>query len=195
MAQRETEFKYLLDSSERDRLRAGLGEPISRLEFVNRYYTLTGERQRKDWVLRTRRDAEGTVLTLKIGREVSPGVFDSMEYSAKVTGDPLSWEGTEPMKMFRQEISGEPVGLQGEMANLREIYRPPVEVGRVWEMDLAVLPNGEQFSELEVEVVAEGDRLSALRGVLEDWLKKTGIEPRPSTKTKYARFLEALSPS
>ncbi len=173
-------------------MRRCLGEPKEIREFVNRYYSLAESDRREDWVLRTRQEAQELVLTLKIGREISPGVFDSIEYSAKVFGDTGDWEGTEPMRRFRQEISQGAVSLQGEMRNRREIYRPAVEVGRAWELDLAILPSGEQFSELEVEVVVENDSLPVLRERLEGWIRECGVEPRPSTETKYARFLKAL---
>lgn len=191
MAERETEFKFLLSSFERDRLRVSLGEPVRVKTFVNRYYTLNSS-GRKDWVLRIREDSSNRVLTLKIGREVAPGVFDSVEYSASVGPEEASWESTEPMRVFREQISQDPISLQGEMGNRREVYRAPIDVGALWELDAAKLPNGEQFSELEVEVVAELEGLAELRRRLESWLGSVGINPVPSAKTKYARFLASL---
>ena len=195
MACRETEFKYVLEPAQSERLRAALGAPLESRRFSNRYYTLSGERQRKDWVLRVRQDESRAVLTLKIGREVSPGVFDSMEYSADVSGGPESWEGSEPMQVFRREISEEPVHFQGEMQNLRECFRAPVAVGEVWELDSATLPDGSGFSELEIEVKAELEELPSLRVAVEQWLEEQGVTPVAGTLTKYARFLAAVGKS
>lgn len=195
MAERETEFKYLLEPSQSERLRAALGVPLESHRFSNKYYTLSGERQRKDWVLRLRQDDARSILTLKIGREVSPGVFDSMEYTAEVTGDPESWEDSEPMQVFRREISEEPVHFQGEMQNVRECYRAPVAVGEVWELDSATLPGGGRFFELEIEVRAEIEVLPSLRTAVEQWLQSCGVPPVVGKRTKYARFLDAVGRS
>lgn len=192
MAERETEFKYVLEPSQSESLRAALGAPLESRRFSNKYYTLSGERQRKDWVLRVRQDDSRAVLTLKIGREVSPGVFDSMEYTAEVTDGPESWEDSEPMHVFRREISAEPVHFQGEMQNLRECFRAPVAVGEVWELDSATLPDGTGFSELEIEVKAELEELTLLRATVERWLESCGVPPVAGTLTKYARFLAAV---
>lgn len=193
MAERETEFKYLLSEQDSQALRRCLGEPLKSREFVNRYYAVRGGSDRRDWVLRLRVEGDNKTLTLKIGREVAPGVFDSQEYSARgVSESPGSWEEYEPLKVLRREISSGALYLQGEMENRREVFLAPCDVGRNWELDLALLPGGVELRELEIEVQGESEGLEELRGRLEAWFFEQGLSPSLSETTKYARFLGCL---
>lgn len=194
MAQ-ETEFKFLLADRDHESLLCLLGEPRRELRLTNRYFTLSEPVQRRDWVLRLRvTNGEAMELTLKIGREVQPGVFDSVEYTQPVTSvDPKDWVSTEPLEVLRREISTSPLRFQGELRNTRREFRAPIAVGEIWEVDSAELPNGETFHELEVEVEANDlESLEAGRSDLERWLVSNGIAFRMSDKTKYNRFLLSL---
>lgn len=193
MTERETEFKYLLSAQGFQRLTASLGPARSSRKLVNRYYVPREATSRRDWVLRLRLYEDGNELTLKLGREVEPGLFDSMEYSAKdVAEDPAGWEGLEPLQIFRREVSAAPLMVQGESVTHRQLYSPPVKAGKGWEVDRCQLPDQADFCELEIEL-AQGQEPESSRQLVESWLKTSGVEFEPSRKTKYARFLEAVS--
>ncbi|MCA9779454.1 MAG: CYTH domain-containing protein [Candidatus Eremiobacteraeota bacterium] len=191
MAEKETEFKYLLSAEDYRKVAEALGKPQGERRFINRYFTVEGGTERRDWVLRLRVEGSRRELTLKIGREVSPGVFDSVEHNQLVDSeDPEQWLQTDPLKVLREEVSIAPILVQGESRNLRRLYSPPVKVGRVWELDRCELPNGHEFCELEIEV--EALELDASRRLLEGWLGKLEVAAGPSDKTKYGRFLASL---
>lgn len=194
MAEQETEFKYLLSLDDYQKVGQALGRPERERRFINRYFTVVGGTDRRDWVLRLRVEGERRELTLKIGREMAPGVFDSVEYNQLVDSEePADWSETEPVRVLRAEVSTAPIVEQGESRNLRQLYPPPVRVGRVWELDKCELPQGRQFCELEVEVEAADVDSSAK--LLMGWLESLGVSPQPSEKTKYARFLASLKGS
>jgi inorganic triphosphatase YgiF len=194
MAQRETEFKYSFSSSDYRKLREVLGQPTGERRFVNRYFTVEGGTERKDWVLRLRVEGSKRELTLKIGRELSPGMFDSVEYNQLVeNADPETWQDAEPMIVLRREVSQAPIVLQGESRNHRLLFEPPVGVGRVWELDRCELPDGQEFCELEVEVEVEtAEACSELEVTLVGWLSQASVSIAPSQMTKYARFLASI---
>ena len=164
MAEQETEFKYLLSLDDYQKVGQALGRPERERRFINRYFTVVGGTDRRDWVLRLR-----------------------------VEGEPADWSETEPVRVLRAEVSTAPIVEQGESRNLRQLYPPPVRVGRVWELDKCELPQGRQFCELEVEVEAADVDSSAK--LLMGWLESLGVSPQPSEKTKYARFLASLKGS
>lgn len=189
---RETEFKYLLRAADYDALRSALGAPLKERTLVNRYFALQEPTERKDWVLRLRLENDARELTLKIGREIGPGLFDSQEFNATVfTEDPTDWEQTTPLQMFRSEISTDAVSVQGESRTVRSVFVAPIEVGRYWELDRCELPDGSVFCELEVEVSA--DDLELKKAALNEWLLAQGVAPQVSNKTKYRRFLDSVS--
>lgn len=190
MAEQEIEFKFELEQSAYLTLTQRLGRPTDERRFANCYYTVP-KNTRRDWVLRLRCEDEHKELTLKLGRLVSTGLYESMEYTAMVeTRDPDGWLDTEPIRVLRQEISSEPLIYQGESRNHRLLFDAPIEVGRTWEVDHCELPNGEEFYELEVEVQGEEPPdIEELRGRLLHWLDACGIAVKPSTTTKYKRFL------
>ncbi|MFA5506240.1 MAG: hypothetical protein WC423_12470, partial [Vulcanimicrobiota bacterium] len=133
-------------------------------------------------------------LTLKIGREIALGLFDSMEYSELVGSEqPGDWSNSEPIRVFRTEISPAPLRVQGESQTRRLLFSPPLEVGQVWELDSCCLPGGQEFFELEVETQAPG--VEEQGRALKAWLESRGVRPRPSEMTKYARFLGSLESS
>lgn len=190
--EKETEFKFLLTGAEHQKLLECLEEPSRTRRFVNRYYTVNEILDRRDWVFRLRVEDDKRELTLKIGRELEPGLFDSQEFNQLVESEnPADWQQTEPWIVLRREISQESIVLQGESVTERHICAPPIPVGHVWEVDLCTLPGGETFCELEIEVPASIDLDVSRRNVLE-WLDSRGLRPKVSEKTKYARFLAAV---
>lgn len=193
MAERETEFKFLLSETEHSLIVSG-ASLLRESSFVNRYFEVEDSIDRTDWVLRLRMRDDKSILTLKIGREIGPGLFDSQEFSEPVKSlESEHWENTEPMRVLRKEISQKPLRLKGEIKNTRTVIEAPVGVGREWELDRVVFPNDEILHELEIEVVYESsEQLAHSREEVESWLNSLGIEPRPSLKTKYGRFLESL---
>ena len=187
----ETEFKFLLTESQYGVLEKELGAPLRSRSLVNRYFVPAEPVERRDWVLRLRLEDHRKELTLKIGREIQPGLFDSTEYNELVDSeDPDDWEGCRPLRVFREGVSESALRVQGESRTLRHVFAPPVEVGKAWEVDRCELPGGKVFYELEVEVEGRGP-FEKQRETLLDWLAGIGIRPEVSQKTKYARFLEA----
>ncbi|HIB63833.1 MAG TPA: CYTH domain-containing protein, partial [Phycisphaerales bacterium] len=76
----ETEFKFLLTESQYRALVKELGPPLRSRRLINRFFVPARPVDRRDWVLRLRLEGEKKELTLKIGREIEPGLFDSTEY-------------------------------------------------------------------------------------------------------------------
>ncbi len=198
MAQNETEFKYQLTEAGYLRLLSQLPQPLKTLIFTNRYFVVDEPIARRDWVLRLRRGMGiPTELTLKIGREVGPGVFSSQEYTAYVDSEVHSaWEATEPMAVLRREISDAQLLVQGQVTNERRVVAAPLEPLREWEVDKTLLPDGSACYELEAEWpnehVPTAEELGDYRRSLESWLVSRGIPVEPSRVTKYRRFLDAL---
>ena len=195
MVERETELKLWLSFESYSRLLEQLGEPLKVREFSNIYYVVDEQLSRRDWVLRLRCESGKRELTLKIGREVSPGVYDSLEYSEIVdTHDTAAWEQFEPLKILRNEISTARVLVQGASKNKRLVFKPPINVGEEWELDQTSLPDGTSFCELEVEIAWRSEpELEKAKKELSHWLSKNEIPFRESEMTKYARFLKAVS--
>jgi hypothetical protein len=197
VSQLENELKYELDEPSYQRLLerlAPLGKP---LVFRNIYFACSLDSGRRDWVLRLRRgSSDPGELTLKIGGEVSPGTFRSIEYTAAVLGvDPTRWEDTEPLRVLRSEVSRSPLVLQGEAHNERWLLAAPLGPVPRWELDRTTLPGGKTCYELEIEYPAGSSptvqEVGAFRGQLQDWLAAQGVSAGASRKTKYRRFLEA----
>jgi hypothetical protein len=199
MADRETELKYELSEAAYHALLAARPVGGAPAAFSNAYFTTEGEQPRRDWVLRLRqRPGEtGGELTLKVGRQLSPGSFSSMEYSARVSSDqPADWEETEPLRVFREEISRQPLLCRGRSDNERRLVRAPLGPVPLWEVDRTSLPNGKLFHELEIEFPPDRaptpELLSGFRAQLEEWMFQQELPAVPSRKTKYRRFLEAI---
>lgn len=197
--QQESELKYELEEQSYHRLLGLLPEMGRASDFSNLYFQVGEETGRRDWVLRLRRfgGKSGGELTLKIGRQLSPGAFSSVEYSAWVESDlPAQWEGTEPLQVFRREVSRGPLHLQGEARNQRRLVKAPFGPVEGWEIDRTELPNGQICHELEIEYPPQAhptvEELQGFRMEVEEWLFEQDIAPRPSERTKYRRFLEAL---
>ncbi len=196
MTERETEIKLLLSQSGAEKLSSILGEPIREKTLVNQYFVAQAAVERRDWVLRLRSEGDKRTLTLKIGREVAPGLFDSIEVSEQVTEtEPVHWESTSTLRRFREEISNAPIRLLGETKTLRRVCRAPLAGARFWEIDQTLYPDGTLFWELEIEICSDQGQPSdgsSLPEMIREWLVQHGIENSPSRKTKYARFLDSL---
>lgn len=199
MGQKENELKYELSEDSYHGLLAATAAVGAPRRFDNVYFHVEEETGRRDWVLRLRRqqgDAGGE-LTLKVGRQTSPGTFSSMEYSARVSSaDPLDWEETEPVRIFRQEISRAPILFQGQTHNERQEVEAPLGPVPRWEIDKTELPNGKLCYELEIEYPPDAsptpEQLSGFRARIEEWLFDLDLKSSTSTKTKYRRFLESI---
>jgi hypothetical protein len=200
MAQRENEIKYELTEQSYQALLSilpAVGEPKL---FTNVYYKAALESGRRDWVLRLRRqdNEEGAPgeLTLKVGRQTSPGAYSSMEYTAFVnSSDPADWEDTEPLRIFRQEISQAAILAQGQASNQRQVVQAPLGPAPHWEVDSTLLPNGKRAFELEIEFPTEtapkAEEMAGFQAQVEEWMFDNDVRVTVSTKTKYRRFLEA----
>jgi hypothetical protein len=201
VAQIENELKYELDQAAYERILSLLPAAAPPKEFSNVYFEARGGEGRRDWNLRLRQVAPpGGELTLKVGRETSPGVFCATEYTAQVDSDePTDWEDTEPMRALRQAVASGPVTRQGEIRNRRCLLTAPFGPVANWELDRAELPGGSAFHELEIEYSAQdspsAEDIARFRRQLEEWLRANNLPVQSSRKTKYRRFLESLSGS
>lgn len=195
---REEELKYELSEQAYHALLGLATQEGETQKFCNGYYVTAQDTGRRDWVLRLRQGEQGPgELTLKIGRRTGPGTFSSEEYTALVESrQPDTWESTEPLQVFRREISRDPLLLQGESHNERRVLAAPMGPVAFWELDRTTLPNGKVFHELEIEYPAESsptpEQIIGFRHQLEDWIFDCGLQAVPSQKTKYRRFLEAV---
>ena len=199
MAQQENELKYELSEESYHSLLGLLSQEGETLSFFNAYFVASEDTGRRDWVLRLRRsgDEGAGELTLKVGRQTSPGAFSSTEYTAEVQSDqPADWEETEPMRVFRQEISKVAIVPQGRARNERKIVQAPLGPVRQWEVDRTELPNGKVCYELEIEyppdVSPSPEQIAGFRAELEEWMFEHSLKATASSKTKYRRFLEAV---
>lgn len=200
MAQGEQELKFFLSESAYGRI-LELCQPTSPpLRFSNLYFQSAEPVERADWVLRLRRSEgdDGGELTLKVGREVSPGMFRSTEYSAQVdSADVIAWQGTEPLRVFFDEVSPLLPVFRGASHNIRQVVRAPLGPVALWELDRTSLPDASVFHELEIEWQSDAEptveEVAAFRVELEEWFASQGFsEITPSRKTKYRRFLDSL---
>lgn len=192
--ERETELKFLLDQAAFAKLSSALG-PAQRTErFTNRYYSIEPPSDRKDWVLRLREYSSRRLLTLKIGREVQPGIFDSTEHTDVVESpNPEDWMDTSVMRVFRKEVSQLPIKIQGTVVNQRSVYATPLGFGNFWELDRTEYPSGEVFWELEVEVpFFANEELEQRSKEISAFLESLKIGFQPSRQSKYARFLKTI---
>lgn len=198
--QKEKELKYELTFSAHQRIRE-LARPFGQPErFTNLYYRAAEPVERRDWVLRLRRwEGGGGELTLKIGRETSPGMFCSTEYTCAVeSDDPAKWTQAEPYRVFCQEISTLAPELQGVSLNQRWRLWAPFGPVTTWELDQTKLPDGTCFYELEIEWEPKAEpsteEIERFRLELEGWMLAHDMgAPRPSRVTKYRRFLDSLA--
>lgn len=199
MATPENELKYELSETAYHYLLASLSPEGEAQVFRNAYYAVETDVGRRDWVLRLRqREASvGGELTLKVGRQVSPGSFSSVEHTALVQSDlPADWEETEPLRVFRQEISSEALVCRGAAKNERRLLTAPLGPAPLWELDCTTLPNGKVFYELEIEFPPEtaptAEQIAGFRAELEEWMFDQGVQAVPGKKTKYRRFLDSI---
>lgn len=197
MAETEHELKYEISPQDFLRLPALLPPAGPEVELLNTYFSVPGEVGRRDWVLRLREQSGSPPeLTLKVGRQVAPGDFRSVEYTCPApSGFPSDWEHLEPVQVFRREISGGRLSVQGAVVTRRCPRRGPFPPERVWEFDACALPDGSQVFELEVECPTDStwteEQGRAYRIKVERWLADHGATFAPSRQTKYGRFLEA----
>ena len=173
-------------------------------EVQENFYFDTAARDlvRKGSLLRIRRSGGACVLTLKHGRETSPGYFDSAEIEAPVApevleraiGDPASLLelGLEPVRELIR-LHGKPALVHlGTLENER--VRRRVEAGGAGELVLEVdrmrFPDGSEAHELEIEV-GSGQADAAAEWIL-DRARRRGLRLEPERATKLERFLAWL---
>ena len=199
MAQGEQELKYQLSESAYGRILELCQPTDPAVSFSNMYFQAAEPVERADWVLRLRRsEGAGGELTLKLGREVSPGMFRSTEYTAEVQSDEVAaWQGTEPLRVFFEEVSPLLPVFRGASHNIRQVVLAPLGPVARWELDRTSLPDASVFHELEIEWEPDAEptveEVAAFRAELEEWFVSQGFSDiTPSRKTKYRRFLDSL---
>ena len=195
---REQELK-LSFASEGDFERAlnavELGERKSADRLTNWYFdTVDGELRQQRIMLRLR-SASQFILGIKVGREVSPGYFDSLEIEETIPADVAREILTQPSRIRT---------VDGEVAHELERRCPDavlVTVGELItertrkmhndvliEFDRIVFPDTTEAYELEIETTQVA--------VVERWirrgLRELGIQVGPQRRTKMERLVAWL---
>lgn len=189
----ERELKYHLDEARYERLKTALGTPEHTKEQVNLYLDTPGrELCDAHGALRLRREGDKRFLTYKRGKAQEGSFFELHEFEVEAT--PEQWsllaggklpEGElEPIDRLKHDfphVNG--VVTLGEARNLRICY--PLPTGDTAELDRTTFPNGRVDFELEVETENPAE--------VERHLESLGVPLTPQTKTKFRRFLDAIS--
>lgn len=194
----ENELKFELTKSDYQALLDLLPRAKEADVFSNCYYTVADDKKAKDWVLRLRqRPGQAGELTLKMGRKLKDGLYSSSEITARVNGiNPLDWETSEPVKALRAQVSSKPIIAVGSISNKRQLLSAPLGPAQYWELDRAVYPNAQTLYELEIEYPQHSppsqEAFISFQEEVSSWAKAQGLSLKPSLKTKYQRFLEAI---
>jgi uncharacterized protein YjbK len=193
---RERELKFHIGSLDdflalRDAADLGTrGQPIRQ---VNRYFDTSDLLLAGQGIMLRAREAEQCYLTLKCGREVSAGTFDSQEFESVISRSCLLAALESPVSLLDLNVPA-----IGELT--RRVGRPPLEVagtlvnerlrrefqGRVLELDRMTFPDESENYELEMET----DDLASARLWLEELLRARGVRFEPQTLTKFEQLLE-----
>lgn len=194
----EQELKFRLrGESDWARLQEVLGPPAQRLEQVNTYLdtpdrAVAGGRG----MVRLRSENGERVLTFKRGVRVEGGYFEAREVEVPLgeaewerarAGDLEALEALEPLRALRDSGVRGPLAPSGEVRNLRQRF--PLPSGEVLELDRTLFPNGREDFEIEVET----RRPEEIRREVQALAERAGIELEVQRRTKYERFLEALT--
>jgi len=193
---REQELKYRLprraDFLElRDGARWG---PRSEPELqVNHYFDTAESRLLRSRILLRIREVKGTfVLTIKFGREVRPGYFDSLELEAEIERGLALAAASEPDALLRSPL--EPIAellrrtgpLQlisvGRLTNER-VRREAA--GHVLEVDRMQFPDGSESHELEIETEDAAGAAEWIQGEA----ARAGLLLEPMSLTKLEQLL------
>lgn len=198
-ANRECELKLCVESREgyldlREADRWGSrGTPVRQVNYYFDTEDLSLGSQRM--MLRVR-DAGRCILTLKCGREASPGNFDSAEFEVEIPRQRLEAALERPDSLLDPELS--PVAellarvgrldlrLAGRLVNERVCREVD---GWKLEVDRLTFPDGSESYELELET----EDVDRARAWLEEELDARGIAHRPQRFTKFERLLEWYS--
>jgi uncharacterized protein YjbK len=134
-------------------------------------------------------------LTLKVGAEVRPGYFESLETERSVAaswfhgalGDPGRILAAHPdaLEAARRQLEGEPLLHVGTLVNER-VER--LVAGHRLEVDRLHLPDGREAYELEVET----DDAAGAEAWLRESAGRHGIVLAPSRRTKMELLMDAL---
>jgi len=206
---RERELKYSIPRVEDWRAirdAPDWGERGSPEVHRNFYFDTEGrDLVRNGSLLRIRVSGAACVLTLKHGREVTPGYFDSAELEAQVAPEALESAVALPASLL--DLDMEPIRellrLHGRPALVflgtleNERVRRRVEAGGAGELVLEVdrmrFPDGSEAHELEIEVGA--DQADPAAEWILDKARRRGIRLEPERATKLERFLAWLDRS
>ncbi|MCU0722032.1 MAG: CYTH domain-containing protein [Planctomycetes bacterium] len=196
----EVEFKFALAvRAEYDRVRAALGEPRKSAVQVNHYFT--GDRGgvlgRGEALLRLRVTPSKAVLTFKDGLRKQGALYRCREIEDEVSPgerDGLLEGRLHPLELDR-EASRVAAGALGpgrlRVAGASETERTEFAFrdGETLLLDRTRFPGGLEDYEIELETADPAGAEAALHALF----GRLGIEARPQPRTKFARFLDALS--
>ncbi|MGE0491882.1 MAG: CYTH domain-containing protein [Vulcanimicrobiota bacterium] len=186
----EKELKFIVpDEPAYQRLLALLGEPQARMQQVNRYFDTPDGRVTAGFAaLRERTESGRRVLTFKAGKRQQDGYFEALEFECELDDQlfPDQCWGLAPMVEFTSRFGEGPLVEQGATENLRLCFR--LSGGWLLELDRTVFPGGRVEFEAEVET----EDPEATRAELATLFAQAQVALTPQTKTKYARFLEAV---
>ena len=194
--QRECELKFHIEERPdfldlRDSERWGTRSVPERQ--VNHYFDTEDLLLAKQRILLRIREAEGCVLTLKCGREVSPGNFDSLEIESEVSPGLLAAAREHPPMLLDLDLPGidelkRRVGhVALRTAGTLENERVRREIGG-WtlEVDRLSFPDGTETYELEIETVD----VDGARAWIDRELRSRGMRLEPQRRTKFERLLD-----
>jgi len=175
-----------------------LGRPEKEIRQTNHYFdTPDATLGRSGVLIRIREeDSEKIVLTIKQGGQVANGLYKSVETEWLLNNIELVRYQRDPAllrplldraEIGLRQIQWEEVRYLGAAVNLRRCYPQPED----WEiiLDATQFPGETMDYELEAEVPSP----DGFWPPLEDVLQRAQVPRISQTKTKYERFLIALS--
>jgi uncharacterized protein YjbK len=195
-AQRECELKFQIPSAaDFVELRDGSrwGTPGTPKQQVNHYFDTRELLLAKQRILLRIREEGAWWLTLKVGKEVSPGNFDSLEVEHELPETDAARAFARPETLLDMELEA--------ITELRKrVGRPPlVEIGAlrnervrrevdgwVLEIDRMCFPDSSELYELEMETEA----VEAARAWVRREIEARGIRLEPLRQTKLERLLD-----
>jgi uncharacterized protein YjbK len=175
---------------------------------TNHYFDTPDRRFLAARVMLRIRESTTALLTLKCGREVRPGLFDSLELESVLEPGELEAILAAPGRIqglrvpaideLKRRFGALDIVRVGVLRNVRTRLQGPR--GLVFELDRLAFPDESEGYELEVEIAAPapGDETEPGREVEEivrRELALLGVQAAPERKTKLERLVALVDPT